>query len=148
MSCKCSVQQRPCSIQHRSVLGEPVDFKVGEAQSVLLRLENPGNGEDTFILTGAVLADPNITPQPEVEFTIYNPERTLGPLATTIATVDVVLDEDTPALNPFQLQFTWTSQGEGNIAAVTALTVQAEPDYRWELMTSMSRQLKWHQGMK
>ncbi|MBT3453092.1 MAG: hypothetical protein HN444_07005, partial [Euryarchaeota archaeon] len=113
--------------------GEPVDFKVGETQSVLLRLENPGNGEDTFILTGAIVADPNITPQPEVEFTIYNPERTLGPLATTIATVDVVLDEDTPALNPFQLQFTWTSQGEGNIAAVTALTVQAEPDYRWEI---------------
>ena len=115
------------------VLGEPVDFKVGEAQSVLLRLENPGNGEDTFILTGAVLTDPNITPQPEVQFTIYNPERTLGPLATTIATVDVVLDEDTPALNPFQLQFTWTSQGEGNIAAATSLTVQAEPDYRWEI---------------
>jgi hypothetical protein len=112
---------------------EPVDFKVGETQSVLLRLENPGNGEDTFILTGAIVADPNITPQPDVEFTIYNPERTLGPLATTIATVDVVLDEDTPALNPFQLQFMWTSQGEGNIAAVTALTVQAEPDYRWEI---------------
>ena len=61
----------------------PVNFKVNETQSVLLRLENPGNGEDTFVLTGHVVADQSMTPQPEVEFTIYNAERTLGPLAVS-----------------------------------------------------------------
>ncbi len=111
----------------------PVNFKVNETQSVLLRLENPGNGEDTFVLTGHVVADQSMTPQPEVEFTIYNAERTLGPLATTIATVDVVLAEDIPALSPFELHFTWTSQGEGNVASTAMLHVQAEPDYRWQV---------------
>jgi hypothetical protein len=52
-------------------------------------------------------------------------------LATTIATVDVVLSEEVPALVPFELEFTWTSQGEGNVAALVTMDVQAEPDYQW-----------------
>lgn len=106
---------------------------VNETQSILLRLENPGNGEDTFLLTASVKADASMNPQPQVDFVIYNAQRTLGPLATTIATVDVVLSEDIPALAPFELEFTWTSQGEQNIAATTTLPIKAEPDYQWRL---------------
>ena len=70
---------------------------------------------------------------PQVEFTIYNPERTLGPLATTIATVDVLLSDDIPALSPFELVFTWTSQGDSSVASSASLMVQAEPDHQWNI---------------
>lgn len=110
---------------------EPVSLTVSESESIILRLENPGNGEDTFILTAQAIAGEFMTEPPDVTFTIYNPQRTLGALATTIATVDVVLSEEVPALVPFELQFTWTSQGEGSVAAIASMNVQAEPDYQW-----------------
>lgn len=111
--------------------GEAISLTVNEIEPVILRLENPGNGEDTFILTARAIAGATMSAAPEVAFTVYNPERTLGALATTIATVDVVLSEEVPALVPFELEFTWTSQGEGNVAALVTMDVQAEPDYQW-----------------
>ncbi|MEJ6562356.1 MAG: CARDB domain-containing protein [Euryarchaeota archaeon] len=110
-----------------------VSFNVSETEPILLRLENPGNGEDTFVLTGEALAGPTMSQPPTVEFTIYNPERTLGPLATTIATVDVLLSDDIPALSPFELVFTWTSQGDSSVASSASLMVQAEPDHQWNI---------------
>ena len=111
--------------------GEAISLTVNEIEPIILRLENPGNGEDTFILTARAIAGATMSTTPEVAFTVYNPERTLGALATTIATVDVVLSEEVPALVPFELEFTWTSQGEGNVAALVTMDVQAEPDYQW-----------------
>jgi len=119
--------------------GEAISLTVNEVEPIILRLENPGNGEDTFILTARAIAGATMSAAPEVAFTVYNPERTLGALATTIATVDVVLSEEVPALVPFELEFTWTSQGEGNVAALVTMDVQAEPDYQWlieELVTT------------
>ena len=113
--------------------GNAVSLTVNETESILLRLENPGNGEDTFILSGVSVKGASMTMDPEVEFTIYNPMRTLGPLASTIATVDVVLAEDTPALVPFELVFTWTSQGTSNVASTATLLVRAEPDHQWSI---------------
>ena len=121
--------------------GGTVSLTVNQTQSILLRLENPGNGQDDFVLTGAALIGETMSEAPQVEFTIYNPQRTLGPLATTIATVDVVLAEDIPALVPFNLAFTWTSLGQENIASTALLQVQAEPDHQWliENITSSSQ---------
>ncbi|RJU98365.1 MAG: hypothetical protein DWC04_03655 [Candidatus Poseidoniales archaeon] len=119
--------------------GEAISLTVNEVEPIILRLENPGNGEDTFILSARAVASEAMSVTPEVSFTVYNPERTLGALATTIATVDVVLSEEVPALVPFELEFTWTSQGEGNVAALATIDVQAEPDYQWlieELVTT------------
>lgn len=110
-----------------------VSLTVNESESILLRLENPGNGEDQFVLSARAVAGDSMVEDPSVAFTIYNPERTLGALATTIATVDVVLSEDIPALAPFELIFTWTSQGEGGVASTVALAVQAEPDFQWSI---------------
>ena len=74
--------------------GEAISLTVNEIEPIILRLENPGNGEDTFILTARAIAGATMSTTPEVAFTVYNPERTLGALATTIATVDVVLSEE------------------------------------------------------
>lgn len=113
--------------------GEPVSLIVETANQVLLRLENPGNGEDEFLLTTEVISGESMSSQPEVEFQTYNPQRTLGPLATTIATVDVTLSENTPALEPFLLSFKWKSLGNESVFSVVNLLVQAEPDHSWEL---------------
>ena len=113
--------------------GEPVSLVVETANQILLRLENPGNGEDEFLLTTEIIPGVSMSSPPEVEFQTYNPQRTLGALATTIATVDVTLSEDTPALEPFMLSFIWKSLGNESVFTVVNLLVQAEPDHSWEL---------------
>ena len=114
--------------------GEDISMFVEVTNQVLLRLENPGNGQDEFILETEVVEGVGMTSPPMVEFTTYNPQRTLGALATTIATVDVVVSEDTPAQESFILRFTWTSLGDSNVSTTVDLSVQAEPDHSWEVV--------------
>lgn len=109
--------------------GEPLSLNVSEAYRFLLFLENPGNGIDTFQLAATVSSD-DATFSPDVAFTYFDPQKTLGALATGIGTVDVMLSEETPALTPFDIVFTWTSTGGGAVDATTVV-VQAAPSHEW-----------------
>ena len=113
--------------------GEPVSMFVEITNQILLRLENPGNGQDDFLLSTEVIAGPEMTSPPVVTVVEYNPQRTLGPLASTIATVDITLSEDTPAQEPFMLRFKWQSLGGENVESVVDLLIEAEPDHSWDL---------------
>ncbi len=119
------------------VFGEPVSLIVESTNQIILRLENPGNGVDDFILSTDIIYGDTMSSPPVVQFQTYNPERTLGPLATTIATVDVILSEDTPALEPFLLSFTWKSVGNESVQSIVNLLVQAEPDHSWDIDFSL-----------
>jgi len=110
-----------------------VSMNVSEPQRILLRLENPGNGQDEYLLSGVSIAGAGMTSAPEVEFQLYNPQRTLGPLATTIATVDVTLSQEIPAQTPFQLAFTWQSIINESATITVNMDVEAEPDHQWDL---------------
>jgi len=112
---------------------EPVSLFVEVTNQIQLRLENPGNGQDDFILTAGTLFNETMSSNPTVEYNIAIPQKTLGPLATTTLSVDVILSEDTPALEPFWLSFTWTSLGNESVFSVVNLLVQAEPDHNWNL---------------
>ena len=117
-----------------STVGEPVSMFVEITNQILLRLENPGNGQDDFLLSTEVIAGAEMTSPPVVSIIEYNPQRTLGPLASTIATVDVTLSEDTPAQEPFILRFKWQSLEGENVVSVADLLIEAEPDHSWDLV--------------
>ncbi|RZD41981.1 MAG: hypothetical protein CXT70_03610 [Methanobacteriota archaeon] len=112
---------------------EIVSMNVSESQRILLRLENPGNGQDEYILSAVSVAGAGMASAPEVDFQLYNPQRTLGALATTIATVDVTLSQEIPAQTPFQLAFTWQSIINESAIATVYMDVEAEPDHQWDL---------------
>ena len=116
-----------------SVPGQPIALNVSETHRFLLFLENPGNGDDTFVLSAEVRSeDSSFTP--EVSFTYYDPQKTLGALATGIGTVDVVLSSEIPALTPFHVDFTWTSLGGDNVVDVTSVELQAAPSHEWSVV--------------
>ena len=111
---------------------EALSLNVSEEHRFLLFLENPGNGVDTFELTAEVSTeDPQFTP--EVAFTYYDPQKTLGALATGIGTVDVSLSAEIPALTPFTLTFTWTSIGGESVADEVSVLIQAAPSHEWQV---------------
>ena len=118
-------------------LGESVSMNVSEGQNVRLRLENPGNGEDEFLLTAVAHPIDGESVPPSVEFQFVSQEqRLLGPLAYTIATVEVTLSEEVPAQTPFDLYFQWTSLGDVSVFDSVTLQVEAEPDHRWDINIS------------
>ena len=107
-------------------------FNVSERTKLILRLENPGNGEDTFILSGSTGAG-NLSEAPNVTFEISNPSRTLGPGGISMVPVWVTLPEDVPARENFQLHFDWTSTGDTTITDQASITIEARPDHRWDI---------------
>ena len=114
--------------------GEALSLNVSEEHRFLLFLENPGNGMDAFELTAQVSTnDPLFTP--EVSFTYYDPQKTLGALATGIGTVDVFLSPEIPALTPFTITFAWTSLGGDEVVDQVAISVQAAPSHEWHVDT-------------
>ena len=108
-----------------------VSLNVTESHRFLLFLSNPGNGQDVFELDATVSATDSEF-ESEVEFTFYDPIKTLGPLSTGIGTVDIVLSEDVPAQVPFEITFSWTSEGgNGEVFDAVTVTVQAAPSHEW-----------------
>ena len=107
-----------------------VSMNVSESQRILLRLENPGNGQDEFILSAVSVAGSGMSSAPDVNFQLYNPQRILGPLATTIASIDVTLSQEIPAQAPFQIAFTWQSIINETATTTVYMDVEAEPDHQ------------------
>jgi hypothetical protein len=107
-------------------------FNVSERTKLILRLQNPGNGEDSFILSGFATAG-NLSEAPNISFEISNPLRTLGPGGISMVPVWVTLPEDVPARESFQLRFDWTSTGNPLISDQANITIEARPDHRWEI---------------
>ncbi len=110
-----------------------VSLNVTESHRFLLFLSNPGNGQDVFVLD-ATVSSSETDFAGEVGFTFYDPVKTLGPLSTGIGTVDIVLSEDVPAQVPFEITFTWTSEGgNGVVFDAVSVNLQAAPSHEWEV---------------
>lgn len=113
-------------------VGQPLSLNVTEQHSFLLFVSNPGNGQDTFTLSATASSTGSENP-PLVDFTFYDPVKTMGALSTGIGTVDVVLSEDMPAQSPFEITFTWRSAGNTSVLSQVNIMVQAAPSHEWSV---------------
>ena len=111
----------------------PISLIVEQSNQVSLRLENPGNGQDDFLLEASAISGPEMSSPAIVDFDITIPQKSLGPLATSISYVGVTISEDTPAQEPFILRFRLTSLGNQSVYREIDLLVEAEPDHSWEV---------------
>jgi len=120
---------------------EPTGFNVSTPHQLLIKLDNPGNGEDTYFLSAQVIHTDNISSD-DVQFTFFNPQRTLAPLATTIMPVEMVLDPSIPASESFEIEFTWSSIVNESVTASTKLLVEAEQRHSWEIISLQGQNMK------
>lgn len=113
-------------------------FNVSERTKIILRLSNPGNGVDTFTLSGNVTAG-NLSEAPNVIFEDVdgNPlstfPRTLGPGSFATIPIYATLPSDVPARENFELVFEWTSIGASSVSDKANITIEARPDHRWDI---------------
>ena len=115
-----------------------VSLNVSEEHRVLLRLSNPGNGEDSYTLSGSVVEESASNFTPQVEFIYFTPTKTLGAKANTISTVDIILSSETPAQSEFDIEFSWQSLSDPDVVSKSIIRVMAEPDNRWDWNTYSS----------
>ena len=118
---------------------EPSGFNVSANHQLLIQLENPGNGDDTYEFEARVIPTENVGTD-DVVFTYYNPVRTLSPLATTIMPLDIVLSDTLPAAQPFYLEFEWSSTVNKSVSATTTLLIEAEQRHEWDIVVSDGNQ--------
>ncbi|MEC8609850.1 MAG: CARDB domain-containing protein [Candidatus Thermoplasmatota archaeon] len=112
---------------------DPHGFNVSTSYQIMIQLENPGNGQDTYEFVARVLPNEFVSSE-DVTFTYFNPTRTLGPLGTTFMPLGIELDEDLPAASPFYLEFEWASIINKSVSATTPFLIQAEQRHEWEIL--------------
>ncbi|MEC9001203.1 MAG: FG-GAP-like repeat-containing protein [Candidatus Thermoplasmatota archaeon] len=110
---------------------QPQTVDVEEESLVIIRLENPGNGADTYLLSHEILIDDNITEDPGVTVSFSNDFITLGAGSLTSIPVMVTLPDTTPAGHPVGVSIIMTSQGNLDVKDADTVLLQARQDHRW-----------------
>ncbi len=127
------LQIHRASILITSPTEQPHTVDVEQDTLVIIRLENPGNGADTFQLSHEVVIDENITEDPGVTVSFSNQLVTLGAGSLTSIPVMVTLPETTPAGHPVEISIIMTSQGDLEVSDSDTVRLQARQDHRWVL---------------
>ncbi len=110
---------------------QPHTVDVEEETLVMIRLENPGNGADTYLLSHEIVIDENITEDPGVTVSFSNDVVALGAGSLTNIPVMVTLPETTPAGHPVGVSIIMTSQGNLDVSDSDTVLLQARQDHRW-----------------
>jgi hypothetical protein len=112
---------------------QPFLVDVDDESLVVLRLENPGNGGDSFSLGYSVMLDENITLDPGVEVSFSRESVSLSAGSLTTVPVTVLLPESTPARVPLKISFSMQSEGDDDVFSTVEIVFEARQDHQWEI---------------
>ena len=107
--------------------------EVEESIPATVRLYNPGNGEDTYVMSYSVILDQNLTEDPGILVTFSNSRVTLGSGSLRTLPVEIILPDSTPARNPVNIEIFMTSEGNSTISDSVIITLEARQDHRWDI---------------
>jgi len=132
------LQIHRASIVVTSPTEQPHVVEVGEESLVMVRLENQGNGQDTYRLSHEVVIDENVTEDPGVTVSFSNDMVSLEAGSLTNIPVTVVLPANTPAGTPLDVMFQMTSMGNQVVSDSDSVSLEARQDHRWDLVASVA----------
>ncbi len=132
------LQIHRASIVVTSPTEQPHVVEVGEEALVMVRLENQGNGQDTYRLSHEVVLDENVTEDPGVSVSFSNDMVSLGAGSLTNIPVTVILPANTPAGTPLDVTFRMTSMGDQMVSDSDSVSLEARQDHRWELAAAVA----------
>ena len=111
----------------------PILVDVDEEALVVLRLENPGNGVDSYDLSHSVLLDQNISEDPGVIVSFSRDLVSLSAGSLTTVPITVILPEETPARVPLRILFVMQSLGDGSVSSEVEIVFEARQDHQWDI---------------
>ena len=119
-----------------SPIEEVNEVEVEEDILVMIKLENPGNGEDTFRLESEVIIDSNINENLDVTISFISNTVTLSAGSLQTIPVIVELPANTPATVPIQIIIKMISEANESIEDSETIILSAKQDHRWEIVAS------------
>ncbi|MGB1461445.1 MAG: CARDB domain-containing protein [Candidatus Thalassarchaeaceae archaeon] len=111
---------------------QPYVVDVEESNLVVLKLENPGNGDDSYALSHEILLDENMTSDPGIEVSFSSNPVHLGAGSLRTVPLSVTLPESTPARVPIAVSFTMTSMGNDSVYSHEIIVFEVRQDHRWD----------------
>ena len=127
------LQIHRAGLEINSPTSQPFVVDVGETNVVILRLENPGNGDDSYSLSHNLILDENITSDPGIVVSFSSNPVQLGAGSLRTVPISVTLPEETPARVPLSVAFTMASQGNGTVSEQKVVVFEVRQDHRWEI---------------
>ena len=112
---------------------QPYEVEVEEDVLVMIKLENPGNGLDTFRMSSELVTNLNSGEEFEVTVSFTSSTVSLGSGSLQTIPVIVRLPENTPANTEIQIRFIMTSQGNQSVQDTEIVSLSAKQDHRWEI---------------
>ena len=110
---------------------QPYILDVNTESQIVLRLQNIGNGEDTFTLKAEFEQNENFSSDPGVIFDSSTQDITLGVQTTIYTPLKITLPENTDARKGLKVKFTLESQGNSSVVVYTHIILEARQDHRW-----------------
>ena len=120
---------------------QPFLVEVEDESLVVLRLENPGNGDDSFNLGYSLTLDENITEDPGVDVSFSRDLVSLSAGSLTTVPVTVMIPENTPARVPLKISFSMQSVGDPTVLSDAEIVFEARQDHQWNIYPFLSNEL-------
>lgn len=127
------LQIHRAGLEINSPTSQPFVVDVEDSNLVVLRLENPGNGDDSYALSHELVLDDNITSDPGIEVSFSSNPIELGAGSLRTVPVSVTLPEDAPARIPISVSFSMTSQGNDTVSETKVVVFEVRQDHRWDI---------------
>ena len=127
------LQIHRAGLEINSPTAQPFVVDVEDSNLVVLRLENPGNGDDSYHLSHDLILDDNISSDPGIGVSFYSNPVDLGAGSLRTVPVSVTLPEDAPARIPISILFTMTSRGNDTVSEAKVVVFEVRQDHRWEI---------------
>ena len=112
---------------------QPLLVDVDEEALVVLRLENPGNGYDSYELGYSLIMDENISEDPGIIVSFSRDTVSLSAGSLTTVPITVVLPENTPARVPIRILFEMRSEGDIDSSSLVEIAFEARQDHQWDI---------------
>lgn len=111
----------------------PISAEIDEESVVILRLENLGNGEDSYHLSHQLILNDNITSDPGILITFSNNPITLGAGSLRTIPITITIPESTPARVDLEIKIIMSSLGDYHVEDFKNIVLQAKQDHKWEI---------------
>ena len=115
---------------------QPYVIDVDDPSLVILRLENLGNGEDSYVLTHSLTLDGNETIDAGIEILFSSNPITLDAGSLRTVPLSVTMSKETPARVPIAISFTMTSVGNDSVSDSEEVIFEVRQDHRWNVFAS------------
>ena len=116
-----------------SPTSQPSIVDVNVPSVVILRLENPGNGADSFSLTYSMEKGENVSSEQQVDIEFSSNPVSLSAGSLRTVPLSITFPAETPARTPITINFKMSSLGNRSVFDTVDVTFEVRQDHNWEI---------------